>query len=123
MTTTTRKAFLNATAGGSVLLLLKACGGGGSSNTPAPAPAPAPATTCGASGAAVSGNHGHTLSIPAADLDSAVAKAYNIQGAASHDHAVTFTPADLQKLKAGQNVTITSTTTLGHDHNVTASCI
>ncbi len=52
-----------------------------------------------------------------------MANTYSIQGAAAHDHAVTFTPADLQKLKAGQMMTITSTTTLGHDHNVTASCV
>ena len=71
----------------------------------------------------MAGNHGHSLSIAAADLDSAVANTYSIQGAAAHDHAVTFTPADLQKLKAGQMMTITSTTTLGHDHNVTASCV
>lgn len=121
MTTLSRKAFLNATMGGSALLLLNACGGGGSDSMPAAAPAQA--ATCGASGAAVSGNHGHTLLIAAADLDSAVAKTYSIQGAAGHDHAVTFTPGDLQKLKAGQMVTITSATTLGHDHNVTASCV
>ena len=44
------------------------------------------------------------------------------RGAAGHDHTLTFAPADLQKLKAGQTVTITSTTTLAHEHNVTASC-
>ena len=117
---TTRKAFLNAAAGGSVLLLLQACGGGGSD--PAPAPEPGPSATCGASGAAVSGNHGHTLAIPAADLGSAVAKTYSIQGMATHDHTLTLTPADLQKLKAGQMVTLVSTTTLAHEHTVTISC-
>jgi plastocyanin len=77
---------------------------------------------CGSSGAAIAGNHGHVLVIPASDLDSTVDKTYSILGMATHDHSVTFTPAQLQMLKAGQEVTVTSTETLAHDHNVRASC-
>jgi hypothetical protein len=128
--TMTRKGFLGAVTGGTVLLLLQACGGGDDdSSTPsspaAPAPAPAPpaaGSECGSSGAAVSGNHGHALEIPEADLDSTVNMTYSIQGTSGHDHTVTFTPAQLQLLKAGQAVTVTSSATFQHEHNVTVTC-
>ena len=63
------------------------------------------------------------LTIAAADLDSTVEdKTYNILGTASHNHTVTFTPTQLQMLKAGQRVTATSSTNLEHNHDVTATC-
>lgn len=112
-----RKAFLGTAAGGMVLLLLEACGGGGDDNSP-----PAAAGSCGSSGGAIGGNHGHVLSIPRADLDSTTNRTYNITGSANHPHTVTFTPAQLQALKAGQNVTVVSSTDASHEHTVTASC-
>jgi hypothetical protein len=128
--TITRKAFLGAAASTAVLLL-HACGGGDDDNSgapapgpapePAPAPGPAPAQ-CGATGAAITGNHGHALTIPAADLDSATDQTYSILGTANHAHSVTFTPAQLQALKAGQSVTVQSTTDSFHEHAVTATC-
>ncbi|KQU78115.1 MULTISPECIES: hypothetical protein [unclassified Rhizobacter] len=129
--TMTRKGFLGAAAGSTVMLFLQACGGGGSdyngSPAPAPGPAPAPAPgpapqSCGASNAAITGNHGHVLTIPTADLDSATAMTYDIHGAASHSHSVSFTPAQLQALKAGQIVVVTSTTDSQHSHVVTPGC-
>ena len=127
--TMTRKAFLGAAAGSTVVLLLHACGGGDDDNSAAPAPAPAPGpgpgpgvAQCGAAGAAIAGNHGHALTIPAADLDSATDKSYSIVGTANHSHSVTFTPAQLQALKAGQGVTVQSTTDSFHEHAVTATC-
>jgi hypothetical protein len=128
--TITRKAFLGGAAYSTVVLLLQACGGGDDDNSgaapapaPAPAPGPAPAPAqCGSTGAAISGNHGHALTIPAADLDSATNMTYSILGTANHAHSVTFTPAQLQALKAGQGVTVQSTTNSFHDHAVTATC-
>jgi len=121
--TMTRKGFLGAATGGAILLLLQACGGGGDDGgTPSGTPSGAALTQCGSSGAAISGNHGHTLSIPVADLDSAVDKTYSIVGSANHDHTVTFTPDQLKQLKAGQSVTVGSSTTSQHAHNVTPSC-
>ena len=129
--TITRKAFLGATAGSTVVLLLHACGGGDDDNSGAPAPAPAPApepgpgpgpAQCGSEGAAIAGNHGHALTIPVADLDAATNMTYSILGTANHPHSVTFTPAQLQALKAGQGVTVQSTTDAFHDHAVTATC-
>ena len=84
-------------------------------------PGPGPAQ-CGAADAAIAGNHGHALTIPVADLDSATNMTYSILGTANHPHSVTFTPAQLQALKAGQGVTVQSTTDAFHDHAVTATC-
>lgn len=116
----TRKQFLGAAASGAVLVLLQGCGGGGDdddNNNPPPS-----GQSCGASGAAIAGNHGHTLSIPSADLDATTNQTYSITGTADHSHSVTFTPAQLQSLKAGQSVMVTSTTDSAHEHVVTATC-
>ena len=112
----TRKDFCGGLAGGSVLLLLQACGGGGSSGGGGTIAA------CGASGAAIAGNHGHVLTIAKADLDSLTDKTYSIAGSAGHDHSVTLTVAQLQQLKAGMGVIVTSTMTNAHSHAVTSSC-
>ena len=127
----TRKRFLGSVAGGTVVLLFQACGGGGSSGGTSMAGGgygnPMPATGCGSSGTQISGNHGHELTIATADLDSTTAKTYSIMGAATHDHMVTLTAAQLAALKAGQVVTVTSTVTDAptfgsHSHNLTVSC-
>jgi hypothetical protein len=110
----TRKQLLSAAAGGSALLLLQACGGGDYDD--------APDQSCGASGAAIAGNHGHVLAIARADLDAAANKTYTITGTANHAHSVTFTPAQLQTLKAGGSVMVASSTDSNHNHVVTASC-
>ena len=114
----TRKDFLEIAGSSTVLLFLQACGGGGS-DSPAPAPQ---GQSCGSTGSAIAGNHGHALTIARADLDSTVNMTYDITGSAGHPHSVTFTPAQLQALKAGQNVQVTSTNNAAHDHVVTANC-
>ena len=124
----TRRQLLFASAGGSALAaVLAACGGGGGgySATPAPPPPPPPppgALTCGAT--AISANHGHSLTIPAADVESTVAKTYSIEGTAGHVHTITLSPQELAMIKAMTSVTVTST--LGgspsHDHMVTVNC-
>lgn len=119
-TTMTRKGFLGAALGGTVLLLLQGCGGGGSYG--GSGNGGGGLSSCGAEGAAISGNHGHSLSIAAADLDSTTAKTYSIQGAASHAHSITLSPAQLASLKAGGTVTVTSTTDLAHEHAVSVTC-
>jgi hypothetical protein len=121
--TITRKRFVGGATASYVLLLLNGCGGGGSSyGSPAPAPPP-PVSSCGSAGQDIAGNHGHVLAIPSADLDSMVDKSYSIMGTAGHDHTVTFTPSQLATLKTHAPVTVTSTTTLGHQHQVTATCL
>ncbi|KQY90491.1 MULTISPECIES: hypothetical protein [Roseateles] len=116
----TRKGFLGAASGGTVLLLLQACGGGGSDG--AATPAPNGLSSCSSTGAAISGNHGHSLSIQAADLNSTSALSYSIQGSSTHAHTITLSPTQLAALKAGQSVTVTSSTDLSHDHSVMITC-
>src|SRR5262245_33642236 len=125
--TITRKDFLGAAAGGTVLLLLQSCGGGGDGyggggGGGGGGGRGGGGMSCGASGSAIAGNHGHVLSIPAADLTSSTNMTYGITGTADHPHSVTFTPAQLQALAAGQSVMVTSTTNASHDHLVTARC-
>ena len=111
----TRKTFCGALAGSTVALLFQGCGGGGSDSS-----APAP----GAAGCSdtIAANHGHTLVIAKADLDSATDKVYDIQGAAVHSHTVTLTVAQLRALKAGATVNVTSSTTAAHEHAVSILC-
>lgn len=117
--TITRKEFLGAAAGATVLLLLQSCGGGGGDDDDDPPPG---GQSCGSSGGAIAGNHGHVLSIPTADLSATTNRTYSITGTADHAHSVTFTPAQLAALGAGQSVMVLSTTDLAHNHEVTATC-
>jgi len=117
-----RKRFIEALAGGSALLVFSGCGGGGSSYGSGNPPPPPPASGCSES---ISGNHGHVLTIPVADLDSTAPKTYDITGVAPHSHLVTFSPAQLAQLKAETAVTVTSTAFPGdgHTHNVMVTCV
>lgn len=119
MKSMTRKQFLGALSGGTVMLWLQACGGGGSSSG---GDGGGDALSCGAGGADISANHGHSLTINETDLDSTTSKTYSIMGSAGHDHTVTFTPEQLAMLKNGQSVTVTSTVGSAHSHTVTARC-
>ena len=114
-----RKRFIEALAGGSALLVFSGCGGGSSYSSGNPPPA---ASGCSET---ISANHDHALTIAAADLDSPTPKSYDIMGAAPHSHQVTFSTAQLQQLKAGTAVTVTSTAFSGdgHTHNVTVTCV
>lgn len=114
----TRKAFCGVLAGGTVALLVQGCGGGGDAAAPAPAPAP------GGAGCSdtIAANHGHTLVIATADLDSPTDKVYNIQGAAIHNHTVTLSVAQLRSLKGGTAIAVVSSTTDAHEHGVMIVC-
>ncbi len=114
----TRKAFLTQLANGGFAIGLTSCGGGGDSS-PAAAP-PAAAGTCSPS--SITGNHGHALTIPSADLNSALAMSYDITGAAGHRHDITLSPAQLAQLKAGQTVTVASSIGAAHSHDVSSTC-
>lgn len=120
--TITRKDFLGAATGGTVLLLLQSCGGGGGGSGGGGGGGGGGGQTCGSSGAAITGNHGHVLSIPAADLTATTNRTYGITGTGDHPHSVTFTPAQLAALGAGTSVMVMSTVNSAHDHAVTATC-
>jgi hypothetical protein len=76
------------------------------------------------SATAISANHGHTLTIPATDVDSTVSITYSIDGGAGHIHNVTLTPAQFAMIKAKTPVTIVSTFggSPSHTHDVTVNC-
>ena len=111
----TRKLFLRHMGGGCMTLVLAGCGGGGDDDEVVVP------VTC--NNFLFSGNHGHALVIPAADLDSLADKTYSIQGTASHDHPFTLTAANLARLKAGQAIVVATTgVALDHTHDVSGSC-
>ena len=138
--TTNRKLFLAQLA--TMTLVLTGCGGGGDSAAPAPAPGPAPgpvpgpppptpppppppppppsATTCGVF--TFTANHGHTLIISRADLDSALSRTYSIIGTSGHDHQITLTATQLAQLKAGGTISVTSFFGPGHEHQMSGGC-
>ena len=95
----TRRVFSQEMTGGAALLLVHGCGGGGGGGDSCIA-APS-GTSCGASGSAISLNHGHALVFSLVDLDSLVAITYSRRGSADHDHTVTLEVAQLRQLKAG----------------------
>jgi len=117
-----RKRFCASMAGATVTLWLQGCGGGGGGYDGGTTTPPA-STTCGAGVNNITGNHGHTLTILKADLDSTVSKTYNLSASNTdgHIHSVTFTPAQLASMKTGGTATVTTTTNVGHSHDVSAS--
>jgi len=124
----TRKRFLLSLFGSTAAVLLDGCGGGGggySSPAPMTPPPPPPPSiaSCGASGSAIAGNHGHVLNFVKTDTDPPTSdKTYDIMGTADHTHSVTLTAAQLDMLHSGSSVIVTSTVAFGHQHDVTVSC-
>lgn len=119
-----RRKLLFATAGGGALAAVLAACGGSDDYSPAPAPPP-PGNTFSCGATAIASNHGHVLTIPVADLNSAVGITYDIEGSSGHVHTVTLTPAQLAQIGSRSAITVTST--LGgfpniHSHDVTINC-
>lgn len=90
---------------------------------PPPPPPPVVITSCSSAGASISANHGHTLTVPPADLDSVTPRTYSIMGASLHNHTVTLSVQNLQALRLGP-VTVASTADMTdqHTHMVTVTC-
>jgi hypothetical protein len=116
-----RKRFVETLASGTALLLFSSCGGGGYGGG-GTAGNPMLTSSCTPD---IAANHGHTLAVAVADLDSGTAKTYDITGTATHGHTVTFSVTQLRQLKAGDAITVTSTPggTDNHTHGVTVSCV
>ena len=68
---------------------------------------------------AITGNHGHTATITAAQITAANTIALDIRGTAPHPHMVEITQAELRNLQNKQAVTKSSTTDNNHQHSVT----
>jgi hypothetical protein len=70
--------------------------------------------------AAISGNHGHALEIPLADIEAGVEVVYDATGEAGHCHEVILTAEDFATLRDGGVVTKFSCN--GGDHQFVLSC-
>jgi hypothetical protein len=100
-----------------VSITISGCGGGGSSPTnPNPVPPTGPGDKAASS---ISGNHGHTAVIAAAQLTSANTVGLDIRGQADHPHSVELTAAQVQQIAANQRVSKESTVDQAHSHTVT----
>ena len=67
-------------------------------------------------------NHGHSMTISAADVTAGAEKTYDLQGSSQHPHTVTITVADFTMLQADTMVIKTSSNDNGHTHSVTVRC-
>ena len=78
---------------------------------------------CSASGTlvAIQGNHGHALTVSAADIVAGAAKSYDITGTADHSHTVNLAASDFASLNGNVGIRVTSSST-GHTHSITINC-
>jgi hypothetical protein len=122
----TRKEFLTsvvgAVAGAAGAAVLVACGSNGESSDAGVA------KNCATNGglAAIGANHGHMMTVTAADVNAGIDKPYSIQGSAGHTHTVLVTAAQFMTMKTnpGTNITINSSvdSTPAHMHAIMISC-
>jgi hypothetical protein len=77
--------------------------------------------TCGMTSATIGTNHGHAITVPAADVAAGVEKTYPIQGTSMHPHTVRLTAANFATLKQTGTLTVSSSND-GHAHSVTITC-
>lgn len=104
-----------------------AMAGGALDAAPADAPPPdaVPANLdCEANGTnvVIGANHGHSMTIPPADVTAGIEKTYDLQGSSAHPHTVIITAADFTMLQANTMVVKTSSN-FGHTHSVTVRCL
>ena len=117
----TRKEFLGSLLGAAGIAALVGCGGddGGSADA-------AVTRSCTTNGTSVNieSNHGHVLTVSAADVTAGADKTYDITGTSAHSHMVTVTAANFTSLKnnPGGSVQVTSTSGGGHTHAVLIQC-
>ena len=88
----------------------------------APGDAPLP-QNCASTGATIANNHGHVITVTAAEANAGVDKTYQIQGTSLHPHTVTITAAQFTMLKSLGTITVTSSTDAMHSHSVTVTCM
>jgi hypothetical protein len=81
-----------------------------------------PTNTCSSMNVSIGSNHGHSMTVAMADLNSTAPKSYAIRGSSSHPHTVTITPAQFATLKATGTLSVTSSTDNGHPHTITVTC-
>ncbi|TAL34446.1 MAG: hypothetical protein EPN93_12035 [Spirochaetes bacterium] len=88
-------------------------------------------TKCGGSSSdngtdcmSISANHGHTVTVPQADINTGAQVIYPLTSGSGHTHSITVTVTNFTDLQAMTPVTITSTADGSgpHTHDVTISC-
>jgi hypothetical protein len=109
----TLEAALALLAGCVITISDVACGG--SKNTNPTNPSPTPTDINGT----VSANHGHTVTVTAAQITATNAIVLDIRGMATHNHTVSLSQADLLMLKNRQSVSRDSSNDNSHIHTVT----
>jgi hypothetical protein len=70
----------------------------------------------------INSNHGHTIVVSKADVDSGMSKEYDIAGSSGHDHRVTISASSFDKLKSNQSIQVISSNNDGHMHSINISC-
>jgi hypothetical protein len=68
---------------------------------------------------AVSANHGHVATVRSADITAGGGVTLNIMGQADHPHTVVLTATQVQQIGNRQQVAVTSSTDVAHQHTVT----
>lgn len=104
------------------LITLGACGGNSSNSNSSEDTSEASNCAEESLSTSIASNHGHSLVIPAQDLNSNESKIYNIQGTSNHNHTLTITTSQFANLLDGTTLQITSTSGSGHSHIVSVSC-
>ena len=77
-------------------------------------------SACGSTTTSISANHGHDVTISAADIEAASTRLRHHRGS-DHDHAITVTAAMFAMLKAGTQIKVPSVGG-NHPHQVTVTC-
>ena len=99
---------------GGAALVITGCGGGGGSVT---GPTTSAAPVSDAAGT-IATNHGHAVTISAAQLLAGGALEIEIQGTSSHPHTVSLTSGEVVAVRSGVRVSKESTGN-SHTHTVT----
>ena len=100
--------------GGCVITISDVACGGSKNNNPAN-PSPTPTDINGT----VSANHGHMVTVTAAQITAGNAVMLTLVGNTSHNHTVSLSQADLVTLKNRQSVSRDSSNDNSHVHTVT----
>lgn len=93
---------------GGATITVTGCGGGGSGNG-----------NSGDRSATISDNHGHAATITSAQLTAGSGLTLNIQAAATHNHTVDLSGAEVVDIRNGIRVAKTTSTADAHFHTVT----
>ena len=70
----------------------------------------------------ISLNHGHSITIPIADINSETPGVYPLS-IAGHPHTLTLSSANITELKDNGSVVVESSFDSGHTHDVTITCV